>query len=101
MARGNLSQAANLFQEAITFDPQMFPAKNNLITARARQKNYQMPVIPMTEIEEATLLYNLGIIAVRQNDTEIAKGLFSLAVETHPQHYQEATDALASLGSSV
>lgn len=98
MARGDLTEAANLFQDAIAFDPKMFPAKNNLITARGNAKNYRMPVIPTTEIEEATLLYNLGIIAVRNGDTDIAKGLFDLAIETHPQFYKEATDALAALG---
>ncbi len=101
MARGELTQAANLFQEAITFDPKLFQAKNNLITARGRVGNFRLPVIPMTEVEEAMLLYNLGILAVRQDKTDTAKGLFSAAVETHPQHYSEAIDALASLGSSV
>lgn len=101
LARGELTQAANLFQESITFDPKLFQAKNNLITSRGRQKNYQLPVIPMSETEEAILLYNLGIIAVRQDDTDIAKGLFSQAVDTHPQHYPEAVDALSSLGGSV
>lgn len=101
LARGNVTEASDLFQEAITFDPEMFSAKNNLVTARARQRNYKMPVIPMTESEEAQLIYNVGIIAVRQNDLDVARGLFELAIETHPQHFQEASDALASLDGSV
>lgn len=101
LARGNFEDASNLFQEAITFDPEMFSAKNNLVTARARKKNYRLPVIPMSEIEEAQLLYNSGIIAVRQGDVDIARGLFELAIETHPQHFPEAADAFASLDAAV
>ncbi len=101
LARGDFEAASNYFQEAITFDPDMFSAKNNLVTARARKKNYRLPVIPMSELEEAQLLYNSGIIAVRQGDVDVGRGLFELAVETHPQHFEEAASALASLQSNV
>ena len=101
LARGQNTAAAGLFQQAITFDPELFAAKNNLVTARARTRNYQLPVIPMTEIEEATLLHNLGIIAVRQGDTDVARGLFEQAIETHPQHYPEAAQNLAALSTNV
>lgn len=101
LARGDFEAASNYFQEAITFDPKMFSAKNNLVTARARKKNYRLPVIPMSELEEAQLLYNSGIIAVRQGDVDVGRGLFELAVETHPQHFQEASDALNSLQSNI
>lgn len=101
MARGNLDDAAEKFQEAISFDPGMFPAKNNLITARGQLGIYRMPVIPMSEIEEAQLLYNLGVIAARNDELDIARGLFSLAVETHPQHFPEAADNLAALETTI
>ena len=101
LARGDFESASNFFQEAITFDPELFSAKNNLVTARARKKNYRLPVIPMSELEEAQLLYNAGIIAVRQGDVDIGRGLFELAIETHPQHFPEASSALGSLQSNV
>ena len=101
LARGDYTSAANLFQEAITFDPTMFQAKNNLVTARARNRQYQLPVIPMTEIEEAELLYNSAIIATRQGDLDVARGLLELSIETHPSHFSEATQALTSLGGNV
>lgn len=101
LARGDYAKAADRFQEAITYDPKMFQAKNNLISARGQQRLYKMPVIPMSEIEEAQLLYNLGIIAARNGDVDVAKGLFELAIETHPQHFPEAADNLAALGSGV
>ena len=101
LARGDFESASNFFQEAITFDPELFSAKNNLVTARARKKNYRLPVIPMNELEEAQLLYNAGIIAVRQGDVDIGRGLFELAIETHPQHFPEASAALGSLQSNV
>lgn len=101
LARGDLTAAANLFQEAITFDPGLFQAKNNLVTARARNRQYQLPFIPMTEVEEAELLYNTGIIAVRQGDIDVAKGLFETSIDRHPEHFEEATQALSSLGGTV
>ncbi len=101
LARGDFESASNYFQEAITFDPKLFSAKNNLVTARARKKNYRLPVIPMNETEEAQLLYNAGIIAVRQGDVDIGRGLFELAVETHPQHFPEAASALSSLQANI
>ena len=101
LARGDNAAASELFQEAITFDPKLFQAKNNLVTARARGGNYRLPIIPMSEAEEAELLYNIGIIAVRQGDVDVGKGLFSLAVDTHPEHFAEAHQALAQLGGSV
>lgn len=101
LARGQTTEAANLFQEAITFDPTMFSAKNNLVTARARTRLYRLPVIPMDEAEEAQLLYNVGIIAVRQGDVDVGKGLFETAVDTHPEHFPEAQQALAQLDGTV
>lgn len=101
MARGKMDEAAAKFQEAITFDPKLFQAKNNLISARGQQRIYKLPVIPMTEIEESQLLYNLGVIAARNNDIDVARGLFELAIETHPQHFPEAVDNLAALDGSV
>ena len=55
----------------------------------------------MNEVEEAELLYNSAMIAVRQGDVDIASGLPELAIETHPEHFEEATQALASLGANV
>ena len=101
LARGDLSEAADKFQEAITFAPDLFQAKNNLISARGQQRIYKLPVIPMTEIEEARLLYNLGIIAARNGDVDVARGLFELAIETHPQHFPEAVDNLAALDGAI
>lgn len=101
LARGQSTAAADKFQEAITFDPELFQAKNNLVTARAQERIYKLPVIPMTEIEEAQLLYNIGVIAARNGDIDTARGLFDLAIETHPQHFPEAVDNLAALEGTV
>ena len=101
LARGQTTEAANLFQEAITFDPTMFSAKNNLVTARAQSRLYRLPVIPMTESEEAQLLYNVGIVAVRQGDIDVGKGLFETAVDIHPEHFPEAQQALAQLDGTI
>ena len=97
LTRGDFSGAERLFAESIQNDQSLFTAKNNLILARGAQKKYSLPVIPASQIERAQLLYTLGLSAVKQGDTTIAKGLFRDAIETHPQHFEEATRSLRAL----
>ena len=100
LSRGDYPAAERLFAEAIQNDQTLFTAKNNLILARGAQKKYSLPVIPSTQVERAQLLYTLGLSAVKQGDTTIAKGLFRDAIETHPQHFEEATRSLRALEES-
>ena len=65
--------------------------------SRGLQGNFELPIVPMTEREKAIILNNLGLIALRQDKKNIAKGLFAAAVEAHPQHYEAASDRLAAL----
>jgi Flp pilus assembly protein TadD len=101
LTRGDFVAAERLFTEAIQNDQTLFTAKNNLVLARGAQKKYSLPVIPSTQQERAQLLYTLGLSAVKQGDTTIAKGLFRDAVETHPQHFEEATRSLRALEDNV
>ena len=101
MARGDLSGAATTFQRALSFDSTLFNAKNNLVIVQGLQGNFTLPIIPMTGEEKAILLNNLGIIAMRQGDERMAKGLFAAAVEAHPQHYSGAANRLATLEANV
>ena len=97
LTRGDAAGAEKLFLEAITYDSTLFTAKNNLILARAGQRKYDMPVIPMTQTERAELTYTLGLAAVKQGDTQVGKGLLQQAIETHPLHFEAATRSLAAL----
>lgn len=101
MARGDYKGAEKLFIEAITYDRKLFTAKNNLVLARAAQKNYAMPVIPMTEEEKAQLMYTSGLSAVKQGDTDIGRGLLQEAIDTHPRHFEEAVRSLEALNTTV
>ncbi len=101
MSRGDLETAEATFGRAISYDSRMFEAKNNLALSRGLRGNYQMPVMPMTDVERAQILNNLGIIALRRDETRIARGLFAEAVATHPQHYQAAADRLAALEATI
>lgn len=101
MSRGDLPQAIRTFEKALTFNSRLFGAKNNLAIARGLQGNYQLPVVPMTETEKAVILNNLGLIALRQGEERIARGLFAAAVDAHPQHYGAAADRLAALEAVV
>ncbi|GMG82942.1 hypothetical protein LNKW23_21550 [Paralimibaculum aggregatum] len=101
MARGDLEDAEQMFLKALGYDSTLFSAKNNLAIARGLQGKFQLPIVPMTDREKATILNNLGIIAARQDKTQLAKGLFAAAVDAHPQHYEAAASRLASLETSV
>ncbi len=97
LTRGQYAEAERLFTEAIRHDKSLFTAKNNLVLARSAQRNYTMPVIPMTQIERAQLLNTMGISAVKQGDVNTAKNLFREAIATHPQHFDEAVRSLRAL----
>lgn len=99
--RGNYADAERLFLQAIRNDPDLFTAKNNLMLARGAQRNYDLPVIPMTQIERAQLLHTLGLAAVKQNDVSIGRGLLNEAIATHPQHFEEAARSLRALEANV
>ena len=97
LERGQYSAAEKLFKQAIAADSKMFTAKNNLVITLGKQGVYRLPVIPMTDKEHAILLYNLAREAIRNGDTDIARGLLGDAIDVHPQHFDPAVALLASL----
>lgn len=99
LARGDFAAAERLFTEAITYDRELFTAKNNLVLARAAQRNYALPVVPMSQIEQAQLMHTAALSAIKQGDTDIGRGLLESAIETHPQHFEEAVRALRALNA--
>lgn len=101
LTRGSYKDAERLFSDALRQDSSMFTAKNNLILARGAQRKYDLPVIPMDQTERAQLLYTLALTAIKQNDVTIGKGLLREAIETHPQHFDEATRSLRALEDNV
>ena len=101
LTRGEFAEAERLFTRAITYDPDLFTAKNNLILARGAQGKYDLPVVQMTQIERAQLLYTLGLSAVKSGDTVIGKGLIKEAIDSHPQHFEAAVRSLRALEDNV
>lgn len=97
LTRGDYSEAERLFGEALRQQPDLFTAKNNLVLARGAQRNYTLPVMQMDQTERAQLLYTLALSAVKQGDTNIGEGLLREAVNTHPQHFEAAAQALQAL----
>ncbi|MGX9856079.1 tetratricopeptide repeat protein [Limimaricola variabilis] len=97
LTRGDYRAAERLFTDALRQQPGLFTAKNNLVLARGAQRNYKLPVMPMTQTERAQLLYTLALTAIKQNDVTIGKELLRDAVDTHPQHFEEAARALRAL----
>lgn len=101
LTRGEHAGAEKLFTEALTYDPSMFTAKNNLVLARAAQRNYDLPVVTMTQVERAELLYSMALAAIKQGDVSVGKSLLVQAIETHPQHFEAASRSLETLDANV
>ena len=97
LTRGDNAGAEKLFLQALTYDPSLFTAKNNLVLARAAQRKYDLPVIDMTQQERAQLLYTLGLAAVKQGDVEVGKQLLQEAVDTSPTYFEAAERSLKAL----
>jgi len=97
LTRGDNRGAERLFAEALTYDPSLFTAKNNLVLARAAQRRYELPLIEMTQVERAELLHTMALAAIRQGDVRTGRGLLEDAIATHPQHFEAAANALAAL----
>src|SRR6056297_2197435 len=97
LTRGDFADAERLFSDAIRQDESLFTAKNNLVLARGAQQKYSLPVMSTSQEERAQLLYTLGLSAIKQGDTGIGKGLLRDAIDTHPQHFEEAVRSLRAL----
>jgi hypothetical protein len=65
--------------------------------ARGAQRNYDLPVVPMTQAERARLLHTLALAAIKQNDLTMGRSLLVDAIETSPTHFEEASRALEAL----
>ena len=101
LSRGEFAAAERLFGESLSYDSSLFTAKNNLVLARGAQRQYSLPVIPMTQTERAQLLHTMALSAIKQGDVETGKGLLRDAVETHPQHFEQAVLSLRALEANV
>jgi Flp pilus assembly protein TadD len=101
LTRGDFREAERLFVSAIQHDPSLFTSKNNLVLARAAQRNYQLPIVEMTQVERAQLLHTAGLSAIKQGDVNLGKGLLQEAIDTHPQHFESAVRALRALENTV
>lgn len=101
LTRGDFEAAERLFTEAITYDPELFTAKNNLVLARAARGNYNLPLVPMTQVERAQLLYTTALAAIRRGEVDVGRGLLAEAIDTHPQHFEAAVRALRALDTEV
>lgn len=97
LTRGDYRDAEKLFTEALRYEPDLFTAKNNLVLARSAQRNYDLPIIDMTQTERAELLYTAALAAIKQGDVVTGKNLLQQAIETHPQYFEAAVRSLAAL----
>lgn len=101
MARKEFKAAEKSFEQAVLLDPTLFEAKNNLAITYGLQRQYRLPIVTMTEEEKAIVLHNLAVLAIRQGDRNVARGLLAQAVEIHPRHFAAAADKLAAMEAVV
>lgn len=97
LSRGDYAGAEQLFGEALKYDSAMFTAKNNLVLARGAQRNYDLPIVPMTQVEKAQLLHTMALAAVKQGDVVTGRSLLQEAIDTHPQHFDVAVRSMRAL----
>ena len=100
LTRGDYPAAEQLFEEALSYDSAMFTAKNNLVLARSAQRKYDLPVVPMTQVERAELIYTSALSAIKQGDVNTGKALLAQAIATHPQYFEAAERSLEALETS-
>lgn len=101
LTRGDYAEAEKLFGEALKYNSEMFTAKNNIVLARGAQRKYDLPIVPMTQVERAQLQYTMALAAIKQGDVSIGKSLLQEAVETHPQYFEAAVRSLNALDNNV
>lgn len=97
LTRGDAAGAERLFIEALTYDKDMFAAKNNLVMARGAQHKYDLPIVQMTQSERAQLLYTMALVAVKQGNVSVARSLLQQAIDTSPQYFEAAQRSLDAL----
>ncbi len=97
LSRQDYAGAEKLFIQALTYDPKLFTAKNNLVLARGAQRKYDLPVVEMSQTERAELIYTMALTAIKQGDVSVGKSLLAEAIETHPQYFEAATRSLEAL----
>lgn len=97
LTRGDYKGAEDLFIRAITQNKGLFTAKNNLVLARAAQKNYRLPLVPMNEEEKAQLTYTAALGAIKNGDKAIGQGLLEEAIDIHPRHFDAAVRSLEAI----
>jgi Flp pilus assembly protein TadD len=101
LTRGEYSNAERLFTEAITYNSDLFTAKNNLVLSRVAQRKYTLPLIQLNQIEKAELLHTMALGAIKQGDTDIGRGLLEEAIDTHPRHFDAAVRSMQALNKNV
>ncbi|MFC2966473.1 tetratricopeptide repeat protein [Acidimangrovimonas pyrenivorans] len=101
LTRGDYAGAEKLFARALTYDPTLFTAKNNLVLARGAQRKYDLPLVKMTQTERAHLLYTLALTAIKQDDVAVGKSLLQDAIATSPQYFEAAQRSLDALNEKV
>jgi Tfp pilus assembly protein PilF len=99
LSRQDYAAAERLFAQALTYDPTLFTAKNNLVMARGAQRKYDLPVVQVTQTEKAELIYTLALTAIKKGDVAVGKALLEDAISTHPQHFEAAVRSLNALGA--
>lgn len=101
LARGDRPGAEEMFTKAISYDASMYNAKNNLAISRATRGVYDLPIVPLSTVEQAQLLHNIALQAIRNGDVDIGRGLLEKAIERHPRHFAEAVRKLEALNTTV
>lgn len=67
----------------------------------AAQGEFTLPLVNMTQVERAQLLYTMALAAIRQDRFDLGRGLLAEAIDTHPQYFEASVATQRALDSGV
>lgn len=92
---GRFDEARAFLQRALLIDPKYESAIANLGLLHARQGHYREAVATLERIMEAPAAHNdVGYLALRQGDLDMAEWLLMEAIRLAPRYYQTANENL-------
>ena len=94
---GKPDDAIAEFRKALALDPQSETVRNNYRLAIAAKGNYNEALRGVPREQLATVLNNVGYVAMRRGDVQVAEGYFARAMETSSSFNAVASKNLEQL----
>lgn len=95
---GDFARAAEYYGKSLAIDPAYRPAMANVALLHARRRDYEKALEIMLKLGDRPRAYNdIGYVALRNGDFDIAEPLLNEAVRLSPTYYRKAHENLQRL----